>query len=91
MTDRIDAEDSSKPGSFEIKREDTVEPVSIYCATTLRITRCARSERDVIEDDEGFGSNVVIKAMYGALSDRSTVPTSWPLRLVFQRAPAPKP
>ena len=72
MTDRIDAEDSSKPGSLEINREETVEPVSIYCATTLRITLCARSDKDVSDEFADLGSVWLIGFMYEQAKVRST-------------------
>lgn len=72
MTERIDADDNSKPGSLEIKREDTVEPVSMYCATTLRMTLWARSDKDVSDEVDCLGSNWLIASIYEPVKARST-------------------
>ena len=68
----MEAEDNSNPGNLEMNREDTVEPVSMYCATTLRITLCARSDSDNSDDVAAFGSFWLMRLMYERLTNRST-------------------
>ena len=75
MTERMDADDRPKPGSLEMKREETVEPVSIYCATTLRITLCARSESEVMAECAALASFKFIQLMYERQQRRSTPAT----------------
>ena len=70
----MEADDNSNPGSLEMNREDTVEPVSMYCETTLRITLCARSDKDVSDEFADLGSVWLIGFMYEQAKVRSTAP-----------------